>query len=167
MKTRLILMGLISAALFVSTPGCKDKDKEGCTDPNADNYDSDADVNKNCRYRHASNIDISDIPTTKAGGDSWDDADGPDIKINYGKSSDPGYAYTTNTAENAGTSGTLIPSSDVTFNNEEWKFELVDADLLGSEVIASGTFRPLGSTKDNTIEVKANGVTLKFKYTIQ
>jgi hypothetical protein len=167
MKTKIILMGLMSAALFVTTPGCKDKDKEGCTDPNADNYDSKADVNSTCRYRHASNIDISDIPMTKTGGDSWDDSDGPDLKLNFGKSSNSGYDHTTNTAENGGTSATLIPTGDVTFNSEEWKYELVDVDLIGNEVIASGTFRPLSSASNNVVEVKANGVTFKFKYTIK
>lgn len=167
MKTKLILMGLISAALFVTTPGCKDKDKEGCTDPNADNYDSKADVNATCRYRHAANIDVSSVPTTKTGGDSWDDSDGPDLKINFGKSSSSGYDYTTNTATDATTAATLIPTSDVTYSNEEWKFELVDVDLLGSEVIASGAFRPLASATDNVVEIKSNGVVLKFKYTIK
>ncbi len=166
MKTSLIIMGLISAALFISTPGCKE-DREGCTDPNADNYDSKADVNSTCRYRHASNIDVAAVPNTKTGGDSWDDSDGPDLKINFGKSSNSGYDYTTNTAENATTSGTLIPTSDVTFSNEEWKFQLVDVDLIGSEVIASGTFRPLASGSNNVVEVVANGVVFRFKYTIQ
>jgi hypothetical protein len=167
MRSKIILMGLISAALFVTTPGCKDKDREGCTDPNADNYDSKADKNTDCRYRHASNIEISNVPNTKPGGDSWDDSDGPDLKLNYGKSSKSGYDYTTNTAENAGTSATLMPTSDVTFSDEEWKFELVDVDLLSNEVIATGTFRPLGSNSNNTVTVEANGVTFKFKYTIK
>lgn len=167
MKTRMILMGLISAMLLITAPACKDKDKTGCTDPNADNYDSKADVNSTCRYRHASNIDISDVPTTKPGGNSWDDSDGPDLKLNFGKSSSTGYDYTTNTANDAGTSATLMPSSDITFTSEEWKFELVDVDLIGSETVASGTFRPLANSIDNVIEVKANGVTIKFKYTIK
>jgi hypothetical protein len=167
MNTKVILMGLISAALLVTSPGCKDKDREGCTDPNADNYDSKADVNSECRYRHASNIELSNVPGTKTGGDSWDDSDGPDLKINFGKSSQSGYSYTTNTAENAGTSATLIPTSDVTFSDEEWKFQLVDVDLIGNEVVATGTFRPLSSNSDNTVTAEANGVKFKFKYTIK
>lgn len=167
MKITAIAMGLMSVALFITTPGCKDKDKEGCTDPNADNYDSKADVNAACRYRIASNIDVSSVPATKTGGDSWDDSDGPDLKINFGKSSSAGYDYTTNTATDAGTSATLIPTSGITYTNEEWKYEVVDVDLVGNEVIASGAFRPLSESTDNIVEIKSNGVVIKFKYTIQ
>jgi hypothetical protein len=158
----------LGSMLFLTIPSCKDDDKEGCTDPNADNYDSKADKNKDCRYRYASNIDITSIPTTKPGGSAWDDDNsGPDLKLNFGKSTSSTYDYTTNTGENGGTSVTLMPNGSVQYTNEEWKFQLVDVDALSSEVIASGTFNPLKSTTENVLEVQANGVTFKFKYTIK
>jgi hypothetical protein len=168
MKMKIVAIGLIGSMLIALTPGCK-KDKEGCTDPNADNYDSRADKNTECRYRFASNIDISDVPSAKPDGSGWDDGDGPDLKLNYGKSSSVGYSYTTNTAENAGSSATLMPSGSVQFTNEEWKFELVDVDLLGNETITTGTFNPLkGGLLNNEFSLEtSNGTKFTFKYTIR
>jgi len=168
MKIRIIAIGLIGSLLIgLTTPGCK-KDKEGCTDPNADNYDSKADKNTECRFRYASNIDISNIPSTRSDGSGWDDGDGPDVKLNFGKSSSSGFSYTTNTAENAGSSATLMPSGSVQFTNEEWKFELVDVDLIGNETITTGTFNPLKSNVNNEFTVEgSNGVKFTFKYTIR
>ncbi len=166
MKTKFILGVLMSSAILFTAPGCKDE-KEGCTDPNADNYDSKADINKNCRFRFASNIDISNVSATKPDGSTWDDGSGPDLKLNFGKVSSMGFDHSTNTAENAGSSATLVPNSDIMFTNEMWKFELVDEDLLGSETIASGTFNPLSSTSENIITIEAGGATFKFKYTIR
>jgi hypothetical protein len=168
MKMKIVAIGLIGSMLIALTPGCK-KDKEGCTDPNADNYDPKADKNTECRFRYASNIDMSSVPSTKGDGSGWDDGDGPDLKINFGKSSSSGYSYTTNTAENAGTSATLMPSGSVQFTNEEWKFELVDVDLLGSETITTGTFNPLkGGLLNNEFSIEtSNGAKFTFKYTIR
>jgi hypothetical protein len=166
MKIKLIAIGLISTAMIALTPACK-KDKEGCTDPNADNYDSKADKNTECRYRYASNTDVSGVPTTKSDGSGWDDGDGPDLKLNFGKSSSSGYSYTTNTAQDAGTSATLMPVGSVQFSSEEWKYELIDVDLLGNEVISTGTFNPLTSTSNNYFDIEHDGVKIRFKYTIQ
>jgi hypothetical protein len=170
MKTKIILLGLVSSIFLIAMPGCKDdKDTEGCTDPNAHNYDSKADKNTDCRYRYASNIDISGVPTSKPAGGGWDDSDGPDLKLNFGKASSSGYDHTTNTADDANTSATstLTPNGDIKFTNEQWKFELVDVDLIGSETIATGTFNPLKDVSNNMVTVEANGVTFKFKFTIK
>ena len=153
-------MILITAATFSAC-----NNKTGCTDPNADNYDANADKNSDCRYRNASNIDISNVPPNKPDGTAWD-SDGPDLKIYLGKSSSSGYDYSTNTADNAN-NATLTSSSSIKFTNENWKYELVDVDLLGNDVIATGTFNPLQSTSSNMIEVTSNGIIIKFKYTIQ
>jgi hypothetical protein len=166
MKMKLMTIGLLSSLLIAFTPACK-KDKEGCTDPNADNYDSKADKNTECRFRYASNIEVSSVPSTKPDGSGWDDGNGPDLKLNFGKSSSSGFTYTTNTADDAGASATLMPSGSVQFTSEEWKYELIDVDLLGNETIATGTFNPLRSSTNNEFEVENNGVKIKFKYTIK
>lgn len=160
MKTKIIGMMIITAATFSAC-----NNKTGCTDPNADNYDGKADKNADCRYRFASNIDVSNVPPNKPDGTAWD-SDGPDLKINFGKSSSSDFEYSTNTADDAN-NATLTSSSSVKFTNENWKFELVDVDLLGKEVITSGTFNPLQSTSTNMIEINNNGIIIKFKYTIQ
>ncbi|MDZ4756585.1 MAG: hypothetical protein SGJ10_00415 [Bacteroidota bacterium] len=163
MKIKIITMGML-AMLSLSLTSCRES---GCTDPNADNYSATADKNTECRYRNASNIDVSNVSTNKANGNPWDGSgDSPDLKINFGKSSSSGFDYSTNTADNA-TTATLTANTSVKFTNETWKYELVDVDVLGSEVIASGTFNPLQSTTSNVIEITSNGVTFKFKYTIQ
>lgn len=170
MKTsRLIMIGLISS-LLIGTTSCKKEDKAGCTDSNADNYDSKADKNEGCRYRYASNIDIDNIPVKKSDGSNWDDSDGPDLRVEFGKSSNSGFDYSTSTYDNYVTGvATVTPSNNnIRFSDENWKYQLLDVDLLGSEVISSGTFNPLKSTTNNQVsETGTNGVTFKFKYTIQ
>ncbi len=167
MKTKSILM-ITCCTAFVALFSACNRDVTGCTDSNADNYASKANKNADCRYRHASNIDISGISSTKPDGTAWDNGDNPDVKVNFGKKSSSGYDHSTNTADNASSTATVTPNGTVTFSNEDWKYEIVDVDALGNEVMSTGIFNPLTATvTDNTITVTNNGITIKFKYTIQ
>ncbi len=163
-----LTIGLFSLMLIAVAPACN-KNIEGCTDSNADNFNSLANKNKDCRYRYASNIDISDLPLYKPDGTAWDSGDGPDIKVNFGKKSNNGYDYSSSVSDNlSGNSTTVTPNGSIKFNNEDWKYQIVDKDLLGEEVISSGTFNPItASSSSSSITLVNNGVTIKFKYTIQ
>ncbi len=144
----------------------------GCTDPNADNYDPKATKNGECRYRYSTNISIIHIPGTNNSGIPWDEEDGPDIRVNFGKKDNPGYDFSTTTALNAitsqGATATITPNAGAMFTNEDWKYEIIDVDLLGNDVISSGIFNPLKSpflTKNITLE--NNGVTIRFNFEIK
>ena len=163
MKSKIIAISAI-AILTLSLSACNNR--KGCTDPNANNYDGNADKNAGCTFRFASNIDVSNVPANRSNGTPWDGSDGPDLKLNFGKSSSSGYDFSTNTADNT-TNATLTSSSSIKFTNENWKYELVDVDALGNEVITTGTFNPLQTTTTNEVVLTSNGVTIKFKYTIQ
>jgi hypothetical protein len=170
MNTKLLLSGFLCMTLATTTIYSCKKDKSGCTDSNADNFDSGANQNSGCRYRYASNIDIDNVPANKPDGSKWDDSDGPDLRINFGKSSSSGFDYSTDVSDNYSTGvATVHPNSGIRFSNETWKFQLVDGDLLSSEIISEGTFNPVkGSGPENSIAVTGtNGATFKFKYTIQ
>ncbi len=167
MKKKVISMVMCSTLLVALFSACN-RDITGCTDSNADNYASKANKNADCRYRYASNIDISGVSSTRPDGTAWDAGDNPDVKVNFGKKSSSGYSYSTNTASNASSSSTVTPSSTVKFSNEDWKYEIVDVDALGNEVMSTGIFNPITDVvTDNTITVINNGITIKFKYTIQ
>jgi hypothetical protein len=170
MKAKFLLSGLLSVALATTTLYSCKKDKSGCTDSNADNFDSGANQNSGCRFRYASNIDIDNVPAHRPDGSNWDDSDGPDLKVNFGKNSSSGYDNSTDASDNYTTGvATVHPNGTIRYSNESWKFQLVDGDLLSSEVISEGTFNPVkGSGPDNSVTVTGtNGVTFKFKYTIQ
>jgi len=164
MKQKTILISMFCLSLTILNVGCIKK--EGCMDRNADNYDPDAKKSATCIYRYAASIDISNVPTTNASGGQWDaDGSAADLKVNFGKNSNSGYEFTTNTSDNS-LSASLAPASNVQFTNEEWKYQLVDDDLItNNEVIASGTFNPLAQGGSNVISLNNGGITLKFKYT--
>jgi hypothetical protein len=162
-KSKLVLM--IFAAAILGTAGCSKK--EGCTDNNANNYDSDAEKNSGCVFRYSSTIDISGVSTNNPNGDSWDiDGTGPDLKMNFGKSTSSGYDFTTDIKYDE-SSATLTPSSSIQFTNEEWKYQLVDEDLFSSpETIATGTFNPVTQGGSNLISITNGNVIIKFNYTV-
>jgi hypothetical protein len=162
-----ITVSIFSALLMLAATSCN-KNIEGCTDSNADNFNSKANKNLDCRYRFASNFDISDIPMYKADGTAWDNSDGPDIRVNFGKKSNSGYDYSSTTSDNVSSTTTVTNPTGVKFTNEDWKYEIVDKDVVGAEVISSGTFNPITtSSSSSSMTVQNNGVTIVFKYTIQ
>jgi hypothetical protein len=163
MNNKLVLIVFFSA--LIALPGCK---KEGCTDFNADNYDGNADKNSGCVYRYASTIDVAGVAFTNPAGGTWDiDESGPDLRVDFGKSSSSGFDFTTDTRTNA-SSASLTPTSNIQFTNEDWKYEVVDDDLLGaSEIIASGTFNPLQQGSSNMISIMNGSVSIKFNYSVK
>lgn len=163
MKSKLVL--IIFTVALLGTVGCSRK--EGCTDSNANNYDSGADKNSGCAFRYSSTVDISGVLTNNPNGDPWDiDGTGPDLKMNFGKSTSSAYDFSTDT-QNDVSATTLTPSSSIQFTNEEWKYQLVDDDLLSSpEVIATGTFNPVTQGGSNVISITNGNVIIKFNYTV-
>ncbi len=166
MKIRMISILLLSLFLTGLNSGCKDK--EGCTDINADNYNRDAEKNSGCVYRYSSSIEVSNVPNMNAAGTNWDaDGTGPDLKVNFGKSMGNEFEFTTNTSMNS-SSASLVPASSIQFTNETWKYELVDEDLLsGNEIIASGTFNPVDEGESNIIRITTGNIIIQFKYNIK
>ncbi len=166
MKANYIIITLFLSSFTLLTTSC-DK-KEGCTDSQANNFDSDAKENAGCEYRYASTIDISNVPTANPAGTEWDlDGSGPDLKLNFGKNTSSGYDNTTNTISDVFATS-LSPVSSIQFTNEVWKYQLVDEDLLSSdEVIATGTFNPVTQGGSNAITISNGGITISFRYTVQ
>lgn len=162
-KNKFVLF--IFAAAILSTVGCAKK--EGCTDKNANNYDSVAEENSGCLFRYSSTIDVSGVSTNNPNGDPWDiDGTGPDLRLNFGKTSSSGYDFSTDIKYDE-SSATLTPSSSIQFTNAEWKYQLIDDDLLSSpETIASGTFNPVTQGSSNVISISNGNVVIKFNYTV-
>ncbi len=157
---------LISLAVFLTgNEACK---KEGCTDFNAANYNTQAKKNKGCQYRFVSTIEVSGVPARKQSGDSWDeDGSGPDLKLNFGKNSSMGYDFTTEVKIDS-LSAVLISNLNTPFTDEVWKFELIDDDTLAdSDIILVGTFHPLqkGQT-GNFISVGSDKLKIHINYII-
>lgn len=162
-KSNLVI--ILFAAALMGTVGCSKK--SGCTDTNANSYDSEADKNAGCVFRYSSTIDISGVSVSNPNGDPWDiDGTGPDLRMNFGKSSSSGYDFTTDIRYDE-SSATLTPSSSIQFTNAEWKYELIDDDLLTApETIASGTFNPVTQGGSNVISITNGNVIVKFNYTV-
>ena len=156
---------IIFAAALLGTVGCGKK--EGCTDTNANNYDLDADKNSGCVFRYSSTVDISGVSINNPNGDPWDlDGTGPDLRMNFGKSTSSGYDFSTDIVYD-GSSATLTPSSSIQFTNAEWKYQLIDDDLISSpETIATGTFNPVTQGGSNIISITNGNVIIKFNYTV-
>lgn len=165
MKTKLLIISAACIALIGA--GCSE-DNEGCTDMNADNYDAEADVNRNCLYRYATTIVISGVPTTKSNGEGWDPEEGglPDLKMIFAKNESGHVDVITNTAENT-LSATLSPPVEVQFTNGDWKYDLVDDDIGSGEVIATGHFNPLKDGSAGSINLVNGTVGITFNYTVK
>ena len=159
------ILFLSIVAIATSLSACKKN--EGCTDKNANNYDSDADENKGCVYRYASTVNISGVSVNNPNGNPWDiDGTGPDLRINFGKNSSSAYDFSSD-IQNDVFATTLTPTSNIQFTNEVWKYELVDDDLPSSpETIATGTFDPLTQGGSNEITITNGSITIKFNYTV-
>ncbi len=166
MKLNYLIVAFLLSTGTVFTTSCTKK--EGCTDIQANNYDSDAKKNVGCQYRFASTIDISNVPTTNPAGTEWDiDLSGPDLKLNFGKNSNSGFDNSTNVISDVFATS-LTPISNIQFTNETWKYQLIDVDLLSSdEVIATGTFNPVSQGGNNIITITNGSISITFHYTVQ
>lgn len=164
MKTKLLIVA--AAGLFFLGTGCT-KDNEGCTDINADNYDTQAEVNKDCKYRYATSVIISGVPATKSNGEFWDTEGGlPDLKIIFAKNESGHVDVITSTAGNT-QSATLSLPAEVQLTNGDWKYDLLDDDIGLPEVIASGHFNPLQDGAGGTIKLINGTISITFNYVVK
>ena len=151
-------------AISTSLSACKKN--EGCTDKNANNYDSNADENSGCVYRYASTVNISGVSSNNPNGAPWDIDGGPDLRINFGKNSSSAYDFSTDIKNNVFAT-TLTPTSNIQFTNEAWKYQVVDEHLLSfPEKIATGTFNPITQGGSNEISINNGSIIIKFNYTV-
>ena len=164
MKTKLLIV--IAAGLFMLGTGCS-KDNEGCTDINADNYDTQAEVNKGCTYRYAISVTVGGVPAAKPSGESWDIEGGmPDLKIVFAKNESGHVDVITSTAENT-QSATLSLPAEVQLTNGDWKYDLLDDDIGLPEVIASGHFNPLKDGSAGTVKIINGTIAITFNYVVK
>ncbi|MBK9672320.1 MAG: hypothetical protein IPP56_11155 [Bacteroidetes bacterium] len=144
---------LLTSTIYV---GCK---KKGCTDKNADNYESDAEKSDgSCAFRYSSAIEV----TTPTNG-NYDPFDGPDLFVQFAKKSSSTWDYKSGTGSDSYSTSLTTPS--VMFTNEEWQYELYDYDVLDpNDLIANGTFNPLTAGSDGKITLTGSGITVNFQY---
>lgn len=164
-KKVIFIISICASVLFIAA--CK---KEGCTDANADNFDREADKSDNsCTYRYPVAVKVNSLPAAKPNGESWDAADGADVYVRFTKSTGDSWLYTTTTDEdyNGAVTFTIANAANY-FTNEQWKFEIKDADLLSEdELMASGTFNPVEGGINGEIPVNNNSVSLIFQYSLK
>lgn len=154
--------------IFLATSSCK-KEK-GCTDLDADNYKSSAEKDDGtCKYRNAASVRIDATPSTDGSGAAWDPFSAPDLFVRFSKSSSTTWDNITNTVDEATLPASLIlPNGDVKFTNENWQFQIVDADSPDDDdVIFSGTFNPLTNGGTGNVVVTGTGVSITFIYTVK
>ena len=155
MRFLTIVLVILSIA---SLSSCK---KEGCTDKNADNYDSSAKKSSLCLFRYGNNVTVY-TPTSV----NYDPLDAPDLYMRFAKKTSSTWDYTVTTVSNSySLSGDF---TDFLFGNEEWDFEVYDYDTLDADdLVCSGSFNPLTDGKDGAITIVANGCTVTFKYSVK
>ncbi|CAN5508436.1 hypothetical protein BH11BAC2_BH11BAC2_18870 [soil metagenome] len=160
------ILGLIILTILIGA-GCK---KEGCTDSNADNYDSKADKsNSSCVYRYPSAVKINSIPEFNPSGGTWDIDGNPDVYMRFTKSTANNWIYTTAIENDFSNTVTFtITDAPDYFTKEEWKYEILDFDLLsGDELISSGTFNPLSSGSNGKFTVVNGNTNIEFQYAVK
>ena len=154
------ICALLALTMIVGAYSCKKEKKEGCTDRNATNFDSDAEVNKGCQYKYLVDVTLTSVASTDNEGNVWDDGGEPDVRIRFSKNSSSDFDYQTGIADDFSSATNLAVGSSVQFTNENWKYIILDDDgLLGTETIAAGTFNPLTSGDNGKITL-ANGSTV-------
>jgi hypothetical protein len=143
---------------FAMLSSCK---KKGCTDIDADNYDSSAEKSSVCKFRYGNNVTVY-TPNSV----NYDPLDAPDLYVRFAKSSSSSWDYNTTIGSN---SNSLTANfTDFLFGNEQWDFEVYDYDTLDADdLVCSGTFNPLTDGKDGEIKILTSGCTVTFKYSVQ
>lgn len=156
MKKIILLFGII---LLSSTfTSCK---KEGCTDIDADNYDSSAEKSSVCKFRYGNNVTVY-TPTSV----NYDPLDAPDLYVRFAKKTSSTWDYNTTTVSNSNNISANF--NDFLFGNEQWDFEVYDYDTLDADdLVCSGSFNPLKDGKDGVITIFSSGCTVTFKYSVK
>ena len=154
---RFLTIALILASVtFLSS--CK---KKGCTDIDADNYDSLAEKSSTCYFRYGNKVTVI-TPSSV----NYDPLDGPDLFVKFAKNSSPSWDYITTTGSNSYSFGETF--TDFLFTNEQWDFIVYDFDTLDpDDIVCSGSFNPILDGNDGVITVIANGCTVKFDYSVK
>ncbi|MFN8288487.1 MAG: hypothetical protein U0V74_17145 [Chitinophagales bacterium] len=157
------VLTIAGATLLFAITGCK---KEGCKDPNADNYDSKATESTACYYRYANAVVIHSFPATKPDNSSWDSNNGPDIRVEFSRNATTGYDYQTETKDDQTGPGSYDVPSGIQFTNETWKYVVIDEDGLfdDNDIIATGTFNPLSSGSSGKISIQNGGLNMDIEY---
>lgn len=146
----------------VAVAGCK---KEGCKDPNADNYDSKATESTACIYRYANQVVIHSFPALKPDNSEWDLGSGPDIRVEFSRQASSSYDYNSETKDDVSGPEALNIGSGVQFTNETWKYVVLDEDGLGDDdIMATGTFNPLTDGSNGKISIQNGSLSMDFEY---
>ncbi len=152
---------LLIVIVFLSVASLSSCKKEGCTDIDADNYDSSAEKSSVCKFRYGNNVTVYTPASV-----NYDPLDAPDLYMRFAKSSSSSWDYTTTTVSNSNSLSATF--TDFLFGNEQWDFEVYDYDTLDADdLVCSGSFNPLTDGKDGAITIVANGCTVTFKYSVK
>ncbi len=146
---------LLSASSFSS---CR---KKGCTDIDADNYDSSAEKSTTCYFRYGNTVSVI-TPSSV----NYDPFDAPDLYVYFAKSTSSAWDYNTTTVSNSNSISETF--TDFLFGYEQWDFEVYDYDTVDpDDLVCKGSFNPLKDGKDGVITIIANGCTVKFQYKVK
>jgi hypothetical protein len=149
-----LALAVVSVSFLSS---CK---KKGCSDINADNYDSSAEKSGTCYFRYGSSVSVI-APNSV----NYDPLDAPDLFIRFAKSSSPQWDYTTPVVDNS-YSFTANFATEFLFTNEQWDYEVYDYDTFdANDLVCSGSFNPLEDGSDGKIIIFNEGVEIQFPYT--
>ncbi len=133
--------------------------KKGCTDINADNYDSSAEKSTTCYFRYGKTVAVI-APNSI----NYDPLDAPDLFIVFAKSSSPQWDYATPVVDNS-YSFTANFNVEHMFTDEQWDYEVYDQDTFDEDdLVCSGSFNPLKDGKDGKIIIFNGGVEIQFPY---
>lgn len=135
--------------------------KKGCTDFDANNYDSQAEKSSTCYYRYGNTVSVNTPSST-----NYDPLDAPDLYLKFAKNTSSNWDHISNTASNS--NSLYATFTDFLFTNEQWDFIVYDYDTLDDDdIVCSGSFNPLLDGVDGVITVYANGCTVTFDYTVK
>lgn len=155
---RFLTLGIVLASTSILL-SCK---KKGCTDINADNYDSSAEKSGTCYFRYGKTVSVL-TPSSV----NYDPLDAPDLYIRFAKSASAQWDFKTPVVDNS-YSLTANFNSEFLFTNEKWEYEVYDTDTFDSDdLVCSGSFNPLKDGADGKIVINDNGVQIQFPYTVK
>ena len=145
-----LLPVFILGIIVLSSAGCKNK--QGCMDTNAVNYNSLADEHDGfCSYRHLVNVNIIKLPLTDPqtlAPVTWDilTNPAPDIKFYLKPESYSHWVFETSIVFDINKYPYLydivMVEDDYLLWNEEYTFMFTDEDQVGYDIIFSGSFVP-------------------------
>jgi hypothetical protein len=156
--TRLRYFSIIFISILFFT-SCK---KKGCTDVNADNYDSQAEKSSTCLFRYGKTVSVF-TPSSV----NYDPIDEPDLYIRFSKSSSSQWDYATTVVNNSYTL-TASFNNEFLFTNEQWDYEIYDQDTFDSDdLVCSGSFNPLKDGSNGKIDILNGSVVIQFPYSVK